>query len=387
MSGPGFFTRSHACPRTAARRGRLSTSHGETETPAFMAVGTRASVKTMAPDELREIGVNIILGNTYHLYLRPGAEIIAKAGGLHRFCGWDRTILTDSGGYQVFSLAQLRKTRPDGVEFSSHIDGTRFFLGPKESIHTQRLLGSDIVMAFDDCTPFPCSHEDAEKSLANTHRWEAASRDQPLDPHQRMFGIVQGSVHRDLRERSAEYLKTLGFDGYAIGGLSVGEPEEAMFECLDWTTPLLPEDKPRYLMGVGTPRQIVEAVARGVDMFDCVMPTRLARHGTAFVGKGHDIPVKAGRYAEDFTPIEPGCDCYACRNFTKAYVRHLFNVGEILGMRLLTIHNLRHYMRLLESIRTAIVNGCFEELRSEFAAEEAHTENAQPPTSPLNPEP
>ncbi|MBE6368445.1 MAG: tRNA guanosine(34) transglycosylase Tgt [Lentisphaerae bacterium] len=350
-----------------ARRGELVTAHGVVQTPIFMPVGTRGTVKAMTPQNLEDLGAEIILGNTYHLFLRPGLEIMRMAGGLHEFANWHKPILTDSGGFQVFSLAGLRKIEKDGVRFASHIDGTRFFLGPVESMHIQRTLNSDIVMAFDECTPFPCTYEQAEKSLAITHRWEKMSFEQPLNPGQLRFGIVQGSVYKDLRIESARTLGAIDFDGYSIGGLSVGEPEEMMFECLDWTVPELPENKPHYLMGVGTPKQIVEGVARGIDMFDCVMPTRLARHGSAFVGNGQTIPVKAGRYAKDFTPLEEGCDCYCCRNFTKAYIRHLMNVGEILGMQLVTIHNIAYFMRLIKRIRQAIETDTYEELRKEFA--------------------
>jgi len=344
----------------------LHTAHGDIQTPVFMPVGTRGTVKAMTPRELEELEAQIILGNTYHLFLRPGMEIIAKAGGLHRFADWHRPILTDSGGFQVFSLANLRKIEADGVRFASHIDGTRFFLGPVESMRIQRTLGSDIVMAFDECTPFPATHDQAEKSLAVTTRWERMSFEQELNPGQLRFAIIQGSIYRDLRLASARELAKIPFDGYAVGGLSVGEPEETMFECLDWLAPELPENKPHYLMGVGTPKQIVEGVARGIDMFDCVMPTRLARHGSAFVGTGETIPVKAGRYAQDFTPLEEGCGCYACRNFTKAYIRHLMNVGEILGIRLVTIHNIHYFMRLMRGIREAIDRGTFAEFRARF---------------------
>ena len=349
-----------------ARRGVLTTRRGTVQTPVFMPVGTRASVKAMSPAELEELGAEIILGNTYHLFLRPGMELMAKAGGLHRFSSWKRSILTDSGGFQVFSLATLRKMEPDGVRFASHIDGTRFFLGPRESMAIQRTLDSDIVMAFDECTPYPATFEQAEKSLAVTTRWERMSREQPLNDGQIRFGIVQGSVYPELRKRAAESLVEIGFDGYAIGGVSVGESEPEMMLAVDAAAPHLPDNAPRYLMGVGTPRQIVESVARGVDMFDCVMPTRLGRHGSAFVGGGGTIPVKAGRYADDFTPIDPECSCYACRNFTRAYIRHLFNVGEILGVRLVTLHNLYYFLNLMRRIRASIENGTFEELRKEF---------------------
>ena len=353
-------------PASGARLGRLTTAHGVVNTPVFMPVGTRATVKAMSPRELEELNVQIILGNTYHLFLRPGPELIEKAGGLHQFEDWRHPILTDSGGFQVFSLSNLRKMKPDGVEFASHIDGTRFFLGPRESMAIQRALGSDIVMSFDECTPYPCKYEDAAKSLDVTLRWELMSREQKLKDHQQLFGIVQGSTYRDLRERSAKELVKIGFDGYSIGGLSVGESEETTFECLEWVTPLLPKDKPRYLMGVGTPKQIYEGVRRGVDMFDCVMPTRLARHGSAFVRGGKTIPVKAGKYREDFTPVDPGCSCYCCTHFTKAYVRHLMNVNEILGIRLITLHNIHYFMDLTKRIREHIAAGTLNDMASEF---------------------
>ena len=353
-------------PTSGARLGRLTTAHGVVNTPVFMPVGTRATVKAMSPRELEELNVQIILGNTYHLFLRPGPELIEKAGGLHQFEDWHHPILTDSGGFQVFSLSNLRKMKPDGVEFASHIDGTRFFLGPRESMAIQRALGSDIVMSFDECTPYPCKYEDAAKSLDVTLRWELMSREQKLKDHQQLFGIVQGSTYRDLRERSAKELVKIGFDGYSIGGLSVGESEEMMFECLEWVTPLLPKDKPRYLMGVGTPKQIYEGVRRGVDMFDCVMPTRLARHGSAFVRGGKTIPVKAGKYREDFTPIDPTCSCYCCTHFTKAYIRHLMNVNEILGIRLITLHNIHYFMDLTKRIREHIAAGTLNDMASEF---------------------
>ncbi|MDD3885959.1 MAG: tRNA guanosine(34) transglycosylase Tgt [Victivallaceae bacterium] len=351
---------------SSARRGRVTTRHGSFETPVFMPVGTRGTVKAMTPAELEELGAKIILGNTYHLFLRPGMELMREAGGLHKFSSWDHSILTDSGGFQVFSLATLRKMEPDGVRFASHIDGSRFFLGPVESMQIQRTLDSDIVMAFDECTPYPATREQAAKSLAITTRWERMSREQKLNDGQLRFGIVQGSVYPELRREAAAAICDIGFDGYAIGGVSVGESEPEMMLAVEAAAPLLPENAPRYLMGVGTPRQIVESVARGVDMFDCVMPTRLGRHGSAFVPGGKTIPVKAAKYAHDFTPIDPDCGCYACRNFSKAYIRHLFNVGEILGVRLVTTHNLYYFLNLMQKIRTAIENGTFEELRREF---------------------
>ena len=351
------------CPETKARCGLLKTSRGDVKTPVFMPVGTRATVKTMTPLELEQMGIEIILGNTYHLFLRPGLEVFKKAGGLHKFSNWKRPILTDSGGFQVFSLSALRKITPNGIEFASHIDGSRFFLGPVESIAIQKVLGSDIVMAFDECTPYPCTYDNAVESLELTTKWAQISREQPLDETQQIFGIVQGSVYKDLRIRAAEDLVKIGFDGYAIGGLSVGESEEQMIECLDWVMPVLPEDKAHYMMGVGYPYQIIEGIARGIDMFDCVIPTRLARHGTAFLSNGDTIPVKAGRYAEDMSPVDPECDCYTCTNFTRAYVRHLMNVGEVLGVRLLTIHNMIYFEKFLAQIREAICTGTFNAFR------------------------
>lgn len=353
-------------PGSQARRGRLRTRRGVVETPVFMPVGTRGGVKAMEPRELEELGARIILGNTYHLFLRPGMEIMAKAGGLHRFSGWENSILTDSGGFQVFSLNNLRKVEPDGVRFASHIDGTRFFLGPKESMAIQRTLDSDIVMAFDECTPYPATFEEAERSLELTSRWEGMSREQPLNDGQLRFGIVQGSVYDELRKRSAREITALDFDGYAIGGVSVGESEELMLKAIDAAAPELPRDKARYLMGVGTPRQIVEAVARGVDMFDCVMPTRLGRHGSVFVSGGGTIPIKASKYREDFTPIDENCSCHVCRHYTKAYIRHMFNVGEIQAIRMATYHNLFYFLDLMRRIRSHIEAGTFEEFRKNF---------------------
>ncbi len=355
----------------AARRGVLTTRRGRIQTPVFMPVGTKATVKAMSVAELEELGAEIILGNTYHLFLRPGMDLMAKAGGLNRFCGWKRPILTDSGGFQVFSLAKLRKIEPDGVRFASHIDGTRFFLGPRESMAIQRALDSDIVMAFDECIPYPCPPEQAAKSIDRTAAWERMSREQPLNDGQLRFGIVQGSVYPELREKSARAVTDIGFDGYAVGGVSVGESEPEMFSAVDAAVPFLPEEAPRYLMGVGTPRQIVECVARGVDMFDCVMPTRLGRHGSAFMTGGSTIPVKAAKYAEDFSVLDENCGCYACRNgFTRAYIRHLFNVDEILGIRLLTWHNLYYFLHLAAQIRQALEEGTFNEFRRRFGGSE-----------------
>ena len=346
----------------AARRGVLRTAHGEVQTPVFMPVGTQATVKTLEPRDLRELKVQILLGNTYHLLIRPGNEIMALAGGLHAFMGWDGPILTDSGGFQVFSLGRLRKITPEGVAFNSHVDGKRFFLGPEESMETQRVLGSDVAMCFDECIPHPATRDYAEKSVRTTVEWAARCKAAPHAPGQLVFGIVQGGAFADLRALCARELAAIGFDGYAVGGVSVGEPEPELLQGVENSTPHMPEDRARYLMGVGDPIQLVEGVARGVDMFDCVMPTRHARNGSAFTRHG-SVPVKAGRFARDLSPVEEGCACYCCRNFTKAYVRHLLNCGEILGERLLTIHNVHFFMRFMEEMRAALDAGTFPEFR------------------------
>ncbi|MBL7077187.1 MAG: tRNA guanosine(34) transglycosylase Tgt [Kiritimatiellae bacterium] len=353
MSLPGTFEILASDGGTQARCGRLWTAHGTFDTPAFMPVGTQATVKTMAPWELTDLDVQIILGNTYHLNIRPGMEIMAACGGLHKFMGWDGPILTDSGGYQVFSLAKLRKIRDDGVEFNSHIDGSRIFLGPKETMAIQRVLGSDIAMVLDECPPYPCDRDYACKSVSKSIAWAALCSEQERAPGQLVFGIVQGGVYTDLREECARRLVDIGFDGYAIGGVSVGEPDVVLRQGVEDSVAILPVDRPRYLMGVGRMDQILDAVADGVDMFDCVMPTRYARNGTAFTRVGR-YPVKAGEYKQDQRPIEVGCECRVCRRFSRAYVRHLLNVGEILGVRLLTVHNLYRYMAFMREIREAI---------------------------------
>jgi len=350
-----------------ARRGTLTTAHGEIQTPMFMPVGTRATVKTLDTRDLNELEAQIILGNTYHLSLRPGSETIRAAGGLHAFMGWDKPILTDSGGFQVFSLAKMAKIKDDGVAFQSHIDGSPLFLGPKEAMSIQRDLGSDIAMVFDDCPPYPAERERVTTAVERTARWAAECREQPRADGQLIFGIVQGGCHADLRERSAADITALDFDGHAIGGLSVGEPEPEMLAMAAHTAPLLSADKPRYAMGLGTPAQLVELVARGVDIFDCVLPTRLARNGTAFTYDGA-FALKGAAYREDFGPIEADCDCFTCTHHTRAYVRHLLNVDEILGLRLLTLHNLRLYLRLMSDMRKHIEAGTFGEFRLEFAA-------------------
>ncbi|HPO90126.1 MAG TPA: tRNA guanosine(34) transglycosylase Tgt [Victivallales bacterium] len=361
-----FFEIIDKCKDTKARRGKLRTIHGEIETPVYMPVGTRATVKTVTPAELKELGAEIMLANTYHLLTRPGIEIIENAGGLHNFCSWHKPILTDSGGFQVFSLSQIRKIREDGVEFASHIDGSRIILGPKQSMELQKKFGSDIVMAFDECTAYPATYEEAMNSMKLTHKWEKISREYKLNEGQKIFGIIQGSVYEELRIRSAVELVNMDFDGYALGGLSVGEPEEDMIKCIRWTEPIIPPNKPRYLMGVGMPKQIVKAVAEGIDMFDCVLPTRLARHGTAFIENGEDIPVKAAKYSRDLSPVDKNCNCYTCRNFSKSYIRHLLNVGEMLGIRLLTIHNLHFYFDLIRKIRKHISDGTFANFAKEY---------------------
>jgi queuine tRNA-ribosyltransferase len=360
-----------------ARAGTLKTRHGVIETPVFMPVGTQATVKAMTPLELREVGAQVILGNTYHLHVRPGEELIRDLGGLHKFMGWEGPILTDSGGFQVFSLARLRRITEEGVHFQNHLDGTPTFIGPERSMEIQRDLGSDIVMLFDECPPHPCTHEDAEKSLDLTLRWAKRCREwwdaQPVEGRPLVFGIVQGSGYADLRRRSAEALVEIGFDGYAIGGVSVGEPEPEMFAAVEAAEPYLPVDRSRYAMGLGTPKQVIELIARGVDMMDCVLPTRLARNGTAFTSDG-TLNLKNAPFARDEQPIEAGCDCYACRNFTRAYLRHLIKAEEILGLRLVTIHNLHFYVGLGRRARAAILDGTFEEFRREAVARLAAAE-------------
>ncbi|HWD19635.1 MAG TPA: tRNA guanosine(34) transglycosylase Tgt [Verrucomicrobiae bacterium] len=350
-----------------ARLGRLTTAHGVVETPVFMPVGTQASVKALDPRELIEMGTQILLGNTYHLNIRPGMDIINAAGGLHGFMNWQGPILTDSGGFQVFSLAKIRKIKAHGVEFRSHLDGSALFLGPKEAMGIQRQLGSDIAMVFDECPAHDCTPKAAEEAVERTMRWAAECREQPRAPGQLVFGIAQGGIHAKLRERCARALVTMDFDGYAIGGVSVGEPEPEMMEAVELTEPFLPAAKARYAMGLGTPAQLVELVARGVDMFDCVLPTRVARNGTAFTSKG-TISIKGGAVKADFRPIEDGCACYACRNFTRAYIRHLLNVNEILGLRMLSVHNSHMYLELMAQIRRHIAAGTFGEFRRQYAA-------------------
>lgn len=353
--------------KTGARRGRIHTPHGIIETPVFMPVGTQATVKAMTPTELKdEVKAKIILSNTYHLYLRPGDELVAEAGGLHKFMNWDGAILTDSGGFQVFSLGDLRKITEEGVAFRSHLDGSKHFISPEKSMSIQNNLGSDIMMAFDECVEYPADYEYTRKSMERTTRWAKRCKAAHKNPdRQGLFGIVQGGMYKDLREISAKQLVELDFPGYAVGGLSVGEPAELMYDVLGHTTPFLPEDKPRYLMGVGTPDYLIEAVIRGIDMCDCVLPTRIARNGTALTSKGK-LVVRNATYSKDWTPLDDECDCYACKNFTRAYIRHLIKCDEILGARLLSIHNLRFLVRLMENVRVAIEEERLLEFREEF---------------------
>ena len=351
--------------RTRARAGRLWTAHGPVDTPVFMPVGTQATVKALEPRDLVENDASIILGNTYHLFLRPGPDVIANAGGLHKFMNWTRPILTDSGGFQVFSLAKMRKLTPDGCWFNSHLDGRRIFLGPRESMEMQRVLGSDIAMVFDECLPWPCERERAEKSVAITLDWARMSLEAPHAPGQLVFGIVQGGIYNDIRRRCAEELTQMDFPGYAIGGVSVGEPEEAMYQAVEASVPYLPESKPRYVMGLGVMTQMAECVARGVDMFDCVLPTRIARHGTAVTLRGN-VAIKAAKWEKDLGPVEEGCNCYCCRNFTRSYIRHLLHSGEILGVRLLTIHNVHRLCSFMREMREVIAAGRFAEWKDDL---------------------
>ncbi|MGC2457620.1 MAG: tRNA guanosine(34) transglycosylase Tgt [Gallionellaceae bacterium] len=348
-----------------ARRGTLQLAHGSVDTPAFMPVGTYGTVKAMSPLELREVGAQIVLGNTFHLWLRPGLEVIEAHGGLHRFMGWDGPILTDSGGFQVFSLGALRKISEEGVKFQSPVNGDKCFLSPEESMRIQRVLNSDIVMIFDECTPYPADEKTAGESMRLSLRWGQRSKRAHDGNPNALFGIVQGGMHEHLRDESLAALMAIGFDGYAIGGLSVGEPKEDMQRILKHTAPQLPQDKPRYLMGVGTPEDLVAAVAQGIDLFDCVMPTRNARNGMLFTRHG-DIKIKNAQYRLDLRPPDEQCTCYTCRNFTRAYLHHLNRIGEILGARLNTLHNLHYYQELMSEMRASIASRQFDAFASRF---------------------
>jgi queuine tRNA-ribosyltransferase len=367
-----LFTLTHT--DHGARRGILKTAHGEIETPVFMPVGTQGAVKALTPRDLEDIGASIILGNTYHLMLRPGDELIARRGGLHKFIGWNKSMLTDSGGYQVFSLAERRKIDENGVKFRSHLDGTEYLLTPERAVEIQANLGADIAMVLDECPALPSTPEIIDKSLQLTARWARRCRERfstirktsnGPDPLQMQFGIVQGGTFPELRAKSAELTVAIGFEGYAIGGLSVGEPNEVMYEVVEKTTPLLPVSQPRYLMGVGTPIDLIECVARGVDMFDCVMPTRNARNGQLFTSQG-PINIKNAQFAEDDGPVDPACRCYTCRTFSRAYLSHLYRAGEMTGATLNTLHNLSFYLDTMSRIREAISFGRFEDFRQSF---------------------
>lgn len=357
----------HICKQSGARRGVIHTPHGDIETPIFMPVGTQATVKSMTPEELKEkVKAQIILANTYHLYLRPGSKLIHEAGGLHEFMRWDKPILTDSGGFQVFSLGDLRVISEEGVEFKSYLDGSRHFLTPEKVMEIENDLGSDIMMAFDECVKYPSDYEYTKQSMERTTRWAARCKEAHKNTErQGLFGIVQGGTYKDLREKSAKDLVEMNFPGYAVGGLSVGEPKELMCDVLQFTTKFLPEDKPRYLMGVGTPDYLIEAVLRGIDMCDCVLPTRIARNGTAITSHGK-VVVRNATYERDWGKLDPECDCYTCKNYTRAYIRHLVKMNEILGVRLLSIHNLRFLTRLMDNIREAIENDRLLDFRKEF---------------------
>lgn len=352
---------------TKARFGILHTNYGSYETPMFMPVGTQATVKTLSPEELKEMNSGVILSNTYHLWLRPGEDVVQKAGGLHKFMNWDGPILTDCGGFQVFSLVKNKKKNitEEGVKFKSHIDGSNLFLSPEKSIEIQNKLDSDIAMAFDECIPYPATYEYAKASTERTLRWMKRSKDAHQNEMQSMFGIVQGGEYEDLRKYSAEETVKMNFEGYAIGGTSVGEDKPTMYKMIDYAIKYLPEDKPRYLMGVGDPIDLIEGVIRGVDMFDCVQPTRIARHGNAFTRYGK-INLRNAKYKEDFTPIEDTCDCYACKNYTKAYIRHLIVAEETFGQRLLSIHNIRFLIKIMEELRESIKTNTLLEYKEDF---------------------
>ena len=367
MEQPITYELLHICKQTGARRGVIHTPHGDIQTPIFMPVGTQATVKSMTPEELKEeVKAQIILSNTYHLYLRPGHKLVEEAGGLHEFMKWDRPILTDSGGFQVFSLSDLRNITEDGVEFKSHLDGSKHMFTPESVMEIENSLGADIIMSFDECCPYPSTYEYAKNSMERTTRWaERCKKAHKKSDKQGLFGIVQGGMYKDLREKSAKDLVAMNFPGYAVGGLSVGEPLELMCEVLEHTTQFLPENKPRYLMGVGTPDYLLESAIRGIDMCDCVLPTRIARNGTAMTWNGK-VVVRNATYEKDWGPLDPECDCYTCKNYTRAYIRHLVKTNEILGIRLLSIHNLRFLTKLMERVRKEIEKDNLGTFKEEF---------------------
>ncbi|MCL6444541.1 MAG: tRNA guanosine(34) transglycosylase Tgt [Alicyclobacillus sp.] len=366
MTAPVRYRLLKRCSQTMARRGELITPHGVVQTPVFMPVGTQATVKTVAPWELQEMGAGIILSNTYHLHLRPGEDVIAEAGGLHSFMAWNGAVLTDSGGFQVFSLADLRKITDEGVQFRSHLDGSQQFFSPESVMAIENALGGDIIMAFDECPPYPATRSYLETSLRRTLDWAArCKRAHQRADRQALFGIVQGGEHQDLRRAAAEALVEMDFPGYAIGGLSVGEPKPLMYDTLEFTTPLLPEDKPRYLMGVGSPDDLFEGVERGVDMFDCVLPTRIARNGTVLTSRGK-LVIRNAQFARDFRPLDEACSCKVCQQFTRAYIRHLIKADEVLGIRLTTYHNLYFLLQIMANIRRAIETDSFLSYKQQF---------------------
>ena len=365
----------HECKQTGARRGVIHTPHGDIQTPVFMPVGTQATVKSMTPDELKDmIDAKIILSNTYHLYLRPGSKLVKEAGGLHKFMNWDRAILTDSGGFQVFSLGDLRTISEEGVEFKSHLDGSKHFFSPESVMETENDLGADIIMAFDECVEYPATYEYTKQSMERTTRWAKRCKEAHKNTEkQGLFGIIQGGFYKDLRDKSLEDLVAMDFPGYAIGGISVGEPKEEFLDILRYTAPKMPKNKPRYLMGVGTPDYLIEAALAGIDMCDCVLPTRIARNGTAMTWNGK-VVVRNATYERDFTPLDSECDCYTCRNYTKAYLRHLVKTKEILGVRLLSIHNLYFLSKLMERVRKEIENDNLLKFKNEFYSKYGYTE-------------
>ncbi|MEW4370923.1 tRNA guanosine(34) transglycosylase Tgt [Paenibacillus kandeliae] len=366
MSSPIRYEHIKTCKQSGARLGRVHTPHGVIETPAFMPVGTQATVKTMSPEELKQMDAHIILSNTYHLFLRPGHDLIREAGGLHKFMNWDRPILTDSGGFQVFSLSEMRKITEEGVHFRSHLNGDKLFLSPEVAMEIQNALGSDIMMAFDECPPYPAEYKYVKQSLERTTRWAERCLESHTRSHdQGLFAIVQGGMHEDLRKQSALDLTSMDFPGYAIGGLSVGEPKHLMYQALDFTVPFLPSNKPRYLMGVGSPDALIEGSIRGVDMFDCVLPTRIARNGTTMTSEGR-VVVRNAKYARDFGPLDPNCDCYTCQNYSRAYLRHLIKADETFGLRLTTYHNLHFLLNLMRNVRQAIMDDRLLDFRDEF---------------------
>ncbi|MBU0673042.1 MAG: tRNA guanosine(34) transglycosylase Tgt [Proteobacteria bacterium] len=367
------FTLHSRSSQSAARRGEVRTAHGIIQTPVFMPVGTQATVKGVTPENLKDLGAEIILGNTYHLYIRPGHRLIRELGGLHRFMNWDRPILTDSGGFQIFSLKDLAKITEEGAAFKSHLDGSKLFLSPEDAVMVQEALGSDIMMCLDTCIPYPASRDEVIAATALTGRWAKRSREAHENRAQLLFGIVQGGMHEDLRAEAVEELVDIGFDGYALGGLSVGEDQEQMLAVTSYTAALMPEDYPRYLMGVGTPEDLIEAVWRGVDMFDCVMPTRNARNGMLFTSSGR-LVIKNARYRDDPRPVDELCDCYVCRNYSRAYLRHLFVAREILASHLNTIHNLHYYVNLLGGMRRAIEEDRLAEFRRNFYLQRTDTD-------------